>query len=98
MDEGKCRSVFVTVRSVALQSPIFLGQDIFVYKIYYCFPQCVGAIDGSRIPKKGPMKTQVININRKRYTSLNVQLCAATDTGLLTWYANGLRAFVMLES
>ena len=37
------------------------------------FPQCIGAIDGTRIPICQPNQNYADYINRKRFTSINVQ-------------------------
>ena len=38
------------------------------------FPQCVGAIDGTHIPIRQPNQNYADYINRKRLTSINVQV------------------------
>ena len=43
------------------------------FHVYYGFPQCMGAVDGTHIPIKEPTEYASDYINRKGYTSVNVQ-------------------------
>ena len=54
-----------TVVEVENLTQIFLEHD--------GFPQCIGAIDGTRIPICQPNQNYTDYINRKEFTSINVQ-------------------------
>ena len=54
-----------TVVEVENLTQIFLEHD--------GFPQCIGAIDGTRIPICQPNQNYADYINRKEFTSINVQ-------------------------
>ena len=43
------------------------------FHVYHGFPQCMGAVDGTHIPIKEPTENVSDYINRKGYTSINVQ-------------------------
>ena len=43
------------------------------FHVYHGFPQCMGAVDGTHIPIKEPTENASDYINRKGYTSINVQ-------------------------
>ena len=47
------------------------------FHVYHGFPQFMGAVDGTHIPIKDPTENASDFINRKGYTSVNVQ--AARD-------------------
>ena len=80
-------SISVTVRRVCVAITEFLGpryiclptsekdvnELIRNFYNFHGFPQCVGAIDGTHIPIKEPKENASDYINRKGYTSLNVQ-------------------------
>ena len=86
--------VSLIVRKVSKVIVEFLGKDYMKlpetvaeveyltqkFLEHYRFPQCIGAIDGAHIPIRQPNQNFADYINRKRFTSINVQaLCDYRD-------------------
>ena len=83
-------SVSLIIRKVSKAIVEFLGKDymklpetvaelenlIQNFLEHHRFPQCIGAIDGTHIPIRQPNQNYADYINRKGFTSINVQaLC-----------------------
>ena len=80
-------SVSIIVRRVCAAISEYLGPSyvrlptserevqelVSQFYVYHGFPQCMGAIDDTRIPIKEPIENASDYINRKGYTSNNVQ-------------------------
>ena len=93
-------SVFITVRRVCTAISEYLGpiyvhlptcerevlELVSQFHVYHGFSQCMGAVDGTHMPIKEPTENASDYINRKGYTSINVQAtCDYTITDSLMW-------------
>ena len=88
--DTSCGSVSLVIQKVSEAIVEFLGKDYMklpetVAKVEnltqkflenHGFRQCIGAIDGTHIPKRQPNQNYADYVNRKGFTSINVQaLC-----------------------
>lgn len=92
-------SVSIIVRRVCAAISEYLGPSyvrlptserevqelVSQFYVYHGFPQCMGAIDGTHIPIKEPIENASDYINRKGYTSINVQATCDYLTDSLMW-------------
>ena len=65
----------------------------YCFKKVLCFPQCLGAVDGTHVNIKTPKNNSIDFRNRKGHDSINVQTRA--NCNYCFFFFNGVEAFMM---